>query len=317
MNPLRSLLPLSLFASLLAVPACADEVKKPAEKPFETTAPSGTRAPSSTDEAKKPATAEKLCDVEVVKDVAYNDARDADDKQKLDLYLPKGKKDFPVLFFVHGGTWKWGDRKQYPKLGEAFASRGIGAVVISYRLSPKVQHPAHVQDVARAFAWTCANIGKYGGKADEIFCCGHSAGGHLVSLLATDESYLKAEKRSLADVKGVISISGVYTIIPVGLLASAFGKDAEVCKKASPVNNVGDKEPPFLILYADADYLTLDVQAETMGRVLKEHKCDVSTMKVPNRDHISIMAKSTNGDDPTQLAVLDFIKNHLGKKAAP
>jgi acetyl esterase/lipase len=294
MNPLRSVL-LTLLALVLAVPARADETK--------------------------PARAEKLCDVEVVKDLSYNEARDADpDKHKLDLYLPKGRKDFPVLFFVHGDTWKFGDRKQYPTLGETFAARGVGTVVISYRLSvgnpPKVQHPAHIQDVAKAFAWTCTHIGKYGGRADQIFCCGHSAGGHLVSLLATDESYLKAEKHSFADIRGVISMSGVYTIFPVGPIASAFGKDPEVCKKASPIFNVGDKKhPPFLLVYADADYPLLGYMAEKMCDKLKEHKCEASALKVADRSHVSIIVKTaTEPDDPTRQAVLDFIKDHTQKK---
>jgi acetyl esterase/lipase len=266
------------------------------------------------DEPKKPAKAEKLFEVESVKDVAYNDAKDADEKQKLDLYLPKGQKDFPVLFFVHGGTWKSGDRKKYAPVGELFASHGLGTVVISYRLSPKVQHPAHIQDVAKAFAWTCTNIGKHGGKADQIFVCGHSAGGHLVALLATDESYLKAEKRSLKDIKGAIPISGVYTIVPLGALATAFGKDAEVCKKASPINNVGDKEPPFLLIYADKDLPTLGWMAEGMCKKLDEHKCDVKTQEVKDRDHVSIMTKLGDDGDPTRQAVLDFVKKHTEKK---
>jgi acetyl esterase/lipase len=288
MNPLRSLLLLSSL--LLAVPARADEPKAPAKD-------------------------EKLFEVETVKDVAYNDAKDADpEKHKLDLYLPKGRKDFPVLFFVHGGTWKSGDRKVYPKFGETYAARGLGVVVISYRLSPKVQHPAHIEDVAKAFSWTCANAGKYGGKADQIFCCGHSAGGHLVSLLATDESYLKAEKRSFADIKGVIPISGVYTILPAGALATAFGKDPEVCKKASPINNVGDKHPPFLLIYGDADFLTLDYMAENMCKALVKAKCEAKTMKVENRTHYTIMYKQLDADDPTKLAILDFVKKHSEKK---
>ncbi len=271
-------------------------------------------APARADEPKKSAPAEKKFEVKSVKDIAYNDAKDADEKQKLDLYLPKGEKDFPVLFFVHGGTWKSGDRTKYAPVGELFASHGLGTVVISYRLSPKFQHPAHIQDVAKAFAWTCNNIAKYGGKADQIFVCGHSAGGHLVSLLATDESYLKAEKRSLSDIKGAIPISGVYTIVPIGPLADAFGKDAEVCKKASPINNVGDKEPPFLLIYGDHDLLTLDFMAENMGKKLVEHKCDAKTLKVKDRDHISIMTKLADDGDPTRLAILDFVKKHTEKK---
>jgi acetyl esterase/lipase len=271
--------------------------------------------PARAAEPVAPPKEEKLFEVEAVKDLAYNDAKDADpDKQKLDLYLPRGQKDVPVLFFVHGGTWKSGDRKRYSKLGEAYAARGLGVVIISYRLSPKVQHPAHIQDVAKGFAWTCANVGKYGGNAGQIFCCGHSAGGHLVSLLATDESYLKAEGRSMADIKGVISISGVYTILPVGPLATAFGTDLEVCKKASPMNNVGDKHPPFLIVYAGQDYPTLDLMAESMCKTLKDHKCEASALRVESRDHISIIAKSIEAGDPTQKALLDFVHQHPEKK---
>jgi BD-FAE len=290
MNPLRLLAP-PLGILLLIVPARADDTKKPAreEKPFE---------------------------VEVVKDIAYNDARDADEKQKLDLYLPKGRKDFPVLFFVHGGTWKSGDRKQYDKLGKLYAGRGLGTVIISYRLTPKVQHPAHIQDVAKAFAWTCANIGKHGGRADQIFCFGHSAGGHLVSLLATDESYLKAEKRSFADIKGVISVSGVYTILPAGALANAFGKDAEVCKKASPIYNVsaGAKHPPFLILYGDDDFPTLGWMADNMGKALEKARCEVTVRKMDHRNHYTIMYDMLEGGDPTRVALLDFVKKHTEKK---
>jgi acetyl esterase/lipase len=290
MNSFRSLL-LPLLTVLLAVPARA------------------------ADESKSPAPADRPFAVEVIKDLAYNDARDADaDKHKLDLYLPKGRKDFPVLFFVHGGTWRSGDKAIYARLGETFAARGLGTVVINYRLSPKVKHPAHVQDVARAFAWTCANVGKFGGRPDDIFLMGHSAGGHLVSLLATDESYLKAEKRSRADIKGVISVSGVYTVLPVGPIAAAFGTDPDVCKKASPIFNVGVKGPPFLILYADADLPLLGWDAEQMARALKKCGCEVSTQQVAHRNHVSILKSILDPDDPTRQAVLDFVKEHTGKK---
>jgi hypothetical protein len=135
-----------------------------------------------------------------------------------------------------------------------------------------------------------------------------------VALLATDESYLKAEKRSFADVRGVIALSGVYTILPAGALASAFGKDLEVCKKASPINNVGDKHPPFLLVYADGDYPTLDVLAEAMCKALKDHQCEATVLKVADRSHISIIVKSVEAGDPTQKAILDFVGKHVEKR---
>jgi acetyl esterase/lipase len=75
-----------------------------------------------------------------------------------------------------------------------------------------VKHPEHVRDVARAFAWAHVHIGHYGGDPGQLFLLGHSAGGHLVALLATDERYLAAEGRTTQDIMGVIAVSGVYRI---------------------------------------------------------------------------------------------------------
>jgi acetyl esterase/lipase len=100
----------------------------------------------------------------------------------------------------------------YSSVGEFLASQGIVAVLPDYRLAPGSKHPDHVQDVARAFAWTRDHIADYGGRPDQIVLFGHSAGGHLVSLLTTDEQYLRAEGQRAADIKGVVAVSGVYRI---------------------------------------------------------------------------------------------------------
>src|SRR5262249_49807203 len=106
---------------------------------------------TAADEPKKATTFE----VEVKRDVAYSADKE---RHILDLYLPKGKKDFPVLFFIHGGGWRNGNKKGSGRHGMAFAQQGIGFVTINYRLSPKVRHPSHIEDVARAFAWVTKNI---------------------------------------------------------------------------------------------------------------------------------------------------------------
>ena len=142
------------------------------------------------------------------------------DRQKLDVFSPKGACNRPVVIFVHGGGWMIGDKNMfglYRGVGRFLASKGYVAVLVNYRLSPGVKHPEHVRDVARAFAWMRRHIAEHGGAADQIFLAGHSAGGHLVSLLATDPRYLKAPELKLRDrdraaIRGVISVSGVYRI---------------------------------------------------------------------------------------------------------
>jgi acetyl esterase/lipase len=111
-----------------------------------------------------------------------------------------------------------------PSIGECFAQQGIGAVMISYRLAPAAKYTDQVRDVARAVAWTQQHIRTYGGAADKLFLCGHSAGGHLASLLATDDRYLKAEGLDRTVLKGVMAVSGVYRIAAVNIAVSLTGR---------------------------------------------------------------------------------------------
>jgi acetyl esterase/lipase len=165
-------------------------------------------------------------EVERVRDVAFYQGPDADPvRHRLDLFLPKGARDCPVVVLVHGGAWVIGNNRcsgLYTSVGEFLAGQGVVAALPNYRLSPAVKHPEHVKDVARAVAWVHRHVAARGGRPDLLFLAGHSAGGHLVSLLATDEQYLKAEGLSSADVKGVISLSGVYDL-PEGSLPVTLG----------------------------------------------------------------------------------------------
>lgn len=270
----------------------------------------GTTGFAQAAEAVKPATS---FEVVTHSDIAYRTDKDADPvRHKLDLYLPKGAKDFPVLIFVHGGAWSSGSKTLYMPMGMTFARAGIGTVVVNYRLSPKVKHPAHIEDVAKAFAWTCENIGKYGGRTNRIFVSGHSAGGHLVSLLALDESYLKAVGRSVKDIHGVLAISGVYSILSeVPLFHMAFGKDKTACDNASPMAHVAGKHPPFLIVYAEQELPGLIDMAKDMHAALKKAASDTTLQEIKDRNHISIIVGAIGANDALTVAMREFVMAHV------
>ncbi len=258
--------------------------------------------------ALSPAAEPEKIEVEVTADVAYNSDKDAHKRHKLDIYVPKGKKDFPVLFFVHGGAWVMGDKATFKDPAKQFAAHGIGVVCPNYRLTPDVQHPKHVDDVAKAFAWTLDNIGKYGGDAKKVVVGGHSAGGHLTALLASNEEYLKAEKRSLKDVRGVVGVSGVYLIDHrLELFHKAFTSDEKTCKSASPLSHVGADRPPMLLAFADKDFTGLPGMAEAFAKELTNAKSDATSKEFKGRDHITIMSNMKKADDPLFLAAKEFI----------
>ncbi len=245
-------------------------------------------------------------------DIAYRTDKGADKaRHVLDVYVPKGKKDFPTVLFVHGGSWKSGNKNIYASLGQSLAADGIGCVICNYRLSPQVQHPGHIEDVAKAFAWTAENIAKYGGKQEQLFLCGHSAGGHLVSLLVTDEQYLKAEKHSPKEIKGVASLSGVYRIIAgERVFDGPFGKDEKVCKLASPLTHATGKHPPFFIAYADNDFPQLDKMAEDMHAALKKAESPTELVKCKERNHYTIIIQFVNDADPLNKSFRAFVEKN-------
>jgi acetyl esterase/lipase len=181
------------------------------------------------------------CRVKVVRDVPYCIGPERDQRRhQLDLFLPEGKTEFPVVVLIHGGAWMMGDNRccgLYSSVAEFLAAEGIGVVLPNYRLSPGVRHPEHVKDVARAVAWTHAHIGDFGGCPERIFLVGHSAGGHLVSLLASDPRYLHSVGLRIADIKGVIAVSGVYRVPP--------GKEAVAIGGASPLGFSLDEVAPL------------------------------------------------------------------------
>jgi acetyl esterase/lipase len=255
----------------------------------------------------------KTFNVEKVKDVLYcEDDTETASRHKLDLFLPQGCENFPVLIFVHGGGWRHGDKGFlgiYAKLGESLARDGIGVAVPNYRLSPKVQHPEHVKDVARAFAWVQRNIRKYHGDPDRLFVCGHSAGGHLCALLATDDRYLRAEGLSRSAIKGVIPMSGVYKIPDTSwLFNQAFGPALESRKDASPLEHVQAGLPPFLVIYADNElpYCGKD-DAEAFVQALRAKQCKVRSVEVSERTHMSLIVNASKDRDPVGEACRSFI----------
>ena len=112
----------------------------------------------------------------------------------------------------------------------------------------------------------------------------------------------------------MIPMSGVYEIAPIALFHSAFGKDESTYKKASPLHHVKGPHPPAPMIYADKDYLTIDQMSERFCKKLDNCQCKAATLKVANRDHISIIVYMMSESDPTTQAILQFVATHSGLK---
>jgi acetyl esterase/lipase len=283
------------------------------------------------------------CRVKSTLDIAY--VPKAGERQKLDIFRPEGMTNRPVVMMIHGGTWMIGDKNfygLYRDVAVSLAKDGFVVVAANYRLSPWVKHPEHVKDVARAFTWTRKHIREHGGDPDTIVLLGHSAGGHLVSLLATDPTWTTEADRKA--IRGVVSVSGVYSIpkpeevaklaearldgmlkmggrMPGPMVALAeqagrmfnpfpliFGNDPKTHKQASPMTHIKPGLPPFLVLYAEKEMPFIADMSREFTAAMQRSKNEVELIKIDKRNHNTIFFDADSADDPVHKAIVAFVQ---------
>jgi len=260
--------------------------------------------------------------VRVVKDVVYYRGPAYDDhKHRLDLYLPRGRHGFPVVVFIHGGSWRMGDRggptNPYYIIGERLAARGVGVAVASYRLAPGTGYRGQAEDVARAFAWTYRNAARWRGDPARVYLMGHSAGAHLAALVALDRRYLAARGVGAGAVAGVIGLSGPYDISYCWAaapwlsrrwqLAPTFGTDAASHAAASATNYVRADAPPFLLFNAAREQPHFREQAERLARGLRRAGARAEVVGLPRKSHYTEMLSVGAEGEATTAAILAFV----------
>ena len=109
-------------------------------------------------------------------------------RQTMDIIRPRdaGNGPRPTVLLIHGGGFRAGAKESYIPLAVKLAEHGYVAATANYRLSPRNQFPAAVQDSKAAVRFLRANAAKYGIDAAHIGALGGSAGGHLVLMLGLD-----------------------------------------------------------------------------------------------------------------------------------
>lgn len=206
-------------------------------------------------------------------DISYSNNESATDTlQSLNLVIPVKNQKMPLLIWIGGGAWSYGDKDQEMDLARKLATYGIAVASIDHRLSPAtwrdtsldkgIQHPKHSQDVATAVKWLYENADKYGYNQNGFFIGGYSSGGHLSALVGLDNTYLKEVGLSPEIFKGLIPISGTYDITDYHdiLLNSGrpelaelhvkavFGENIENFPQASPVSYLKNLSVPMLLM---------------------------------------------------------------------
>ncbi|MEZ5872611.1 MAG: alpha/beta hydrolase [Nitratireductor sp.] len=186
---------------------------------------------------------------------------------KIDLHIPDGPQKagifaiarpgrYPVIVYVHGGGWIKGDRAKVYHLPEYARSRGYILASVDYRPVPRTNIDGQVADVVKGINWVRNNIAKHGGDPSKIVIMGHSAGSHLVALIAARKLGGRLAGVVANDVQAYDLVA--YEAMRGGMAdvyRKAFGSNPANWIKWSPVTYVRKANglPPFLVMASRSD----------------------------------------------------------------
>ena len=268
-------------------------------------------------------------EVQIVEDLAYQG--DQNPRHRLDLVLPKYRAtSFPVVVFVHGGYWNSQDKGYfrpftglYTNIGIALAKRGIGTAIVDYRIYPEVSIEGELSDVAQSIAWVQKNIANYGGDPSKMVLAGHSAGGHMVALLAAEQTRLIAAGVDLNGIIGLAPISAIWDLEDMEKVKGkafnesttypVFGTEDQVWKDLSPQTYLHQLQIPMHLIYGSNDEAYImqqnkDILAnKTIFDGFGPHVLEVGASEIPNYTHEDMVLKVGQAQDPVTDALADFV----------
>ncbi len=236
------------------------------------------------------------CASKKYKNVSYIENSSGKEKPTLNIFKPRNKKykNNPVLIFVHGGNWNTGDKKLYGFFGRNFAKKGITTVIVGYTLSPKANYDEMAIEISKALEWTKDNIAEYNGDPNSIFLTGHSAGGHLVALVATNPKYLKDN----SIIKGVIlnDAAGLdmkhyleeFPPTETNDYLTTWTNNPANWKEASPIYFLDKNTPPFMIYTGSKTYESIKVGNDRFLKALNVFQPNVKPI-VLNKKHVPMI----------------------------
>lgn len=276
--------------------------------------------------------------VRVIRDLVYSHANGV--HRLADVYLPQGMdRPAPVILWVHGGGWRFGDRNLAPDLSRWFAERGFAMVSFDYRLSDEVKFPDPVADVKTAVRWVRSIAAEYSFDPQAIALWGSSAGAHLSACAAlsggqfmgdeypdfssevhavvggygpTDFSLIDEDRIAvpprIPDSETVLVRNVLPASDPDSFESRHLGipvvKGSAALARSNPVSYVHAGAPPFLILHGESDALVPWTQSQLLYDALARAGNQVSLVKYERLGHGFFLNSSLDEAGPGPAVAL-------------
>ncbi len=187
----------------------------------------------------------------IVPDISYG----PDKAQRFDVYVSTAPSasaaPAPVIFFVHGGAWSFGDKANRqviaPKVAH-WVAQGYVVISANYRMLP-TPVAQQADDVAGGIAFAQSQAGLWGGDPKRFILMGHSAGAHLVALVAAGARSATRPQPWRGAVlldSAALDVPAIMDARHLGLYDRAFGSDPRQWAAVSPIAQLAHGTAPLL-----------------------------------------------------------------------
>ena len=210
-------------------------------------------------------------------------------RERVDVFPAKAPGS-PVLVYLHGGYWRALDKRDQSFVAPPFVDAGAMVVLPGYALCPAVTIEHIVLQTVQALAWVHRHAREYGGDPSRIVVAGHSAGGHLATMLLACRWCAVAPDLPADLVKAALSISGLYDLEPLRhapFLASDLALTPATARRLSPALMPAPNGALVTIVGANesAEFLR---QATLIARAWGP-RVVIASESVPMRHHMDVL----------------------------
>jgi acetyl esterase len=213
----------------------------------------------------------------------------------------------PVLLYIHGGGFSFGDRFESGTNLRWFADRGWLVLSIDYTLSSADRHlwDISTSQVGCAMAWTAANAARLGGDPARLSLVGSSAGGNL----AINAAYLANAGRLESSCGGtaprVAAVIALYP--PVDLAAAWENREPGISDAARMFNtnylggspqqfpdryrfvasatHINAAAPPTLVIFGVNDHLVPPSATNRFAEQARSSGIKIDVIRFPYGEH--------------------------------
>ncbi|MBQ1827501.1 MAG: alpha/beta hydrolase [Erysipelotrichaceae bacterium] len=255
----------------------------------------------------------------------------------------------PAILAIPGGGWQMADQRSILADLAYIARKGYVVAACNYRLLNEAIFPTQIIDVKTAIRFLKAFSDQLNIDPDRIGTLGHSAGGHLAVLAATNYPFEKTDYAGYSD--DVRCGVGMYSPLDIAAIIvdrkndgprprrempakvykekrilkeprkpssdsgmnaenKLIGDDLSLCATASPVNTVNENSAPLLLINGDADRTVKLFNAEHMKKAMDEKGKECECYLVHGAVHSDPLFSQNEVLD----IIAEFFDRHLREK---